>query len=223
MLTDVLAPLGIRSTVTEPHEWDTALAEQPDGPPGLITVNALRWRMLADRYEPLREANGYTTTATLRRVVEDHVQRGGALLSVHTSCICFDDWPAWGDMLGASWDWERSFHPVLGDDVEVHDQVHHTTFMVTDELYHCLHVSDPGRHVLATARLPHDSFIQNPPPAGPSGVGEMHPVLWRRTHGAGRVVVDTLGHDHRSLGHPGHVRALRAAVEWAVEGLLPAV
>ena len=41
ILADVLAPLGIRSDVAEPHVWDTALEELPDGPPGLVTVNAL--------------------------------------------------------------------------------------------------------------------------------------------------------------------------------------
>ena len=118
ILADVLAPLGIRSDVAEAHDWDKALEELPDSPTGLITVNALRWRMLADRYDHLRDANGYTTTSTLRRAIACHVQRGGALLSLHSICICFDDWPEWGATLGASWDWQTSFHPVLSDHVE---------------------------------------------------------------------------------------------------------
>ena len=216
MLADLLAPLGIRSEVAEPHEWDTALEQLPDGPPGVITVNALRWRMLSDRYDHLRDANGYTTTLALRRAISDHMARGGVLLSLHTSCICFDDWPEWGAMLGASWDWHTSFHPVLSDDVEVHVLTSGSTFTVTDELYHSLHVSDPDREVVVAARLPRNSFIQNHPPAGASGVGEWHPVMWRRTHGTGRVVVDTLGHDDRSMSHPVHLEALRSAVQWAV-------
>ena len=172
--------------------------------------------MLADRYDHVRDANAYTTTSTLRQAISGHVQRGGALLSLHSGCICFDDWPEWGATLGASWDWHTSFHPVLSDHVGVHDLGSGTTFTVMDELYHALRVTDAGREVLVTARLAADSLIENHPPGGAMGVGEWHPVMWRRTHRTGRVVVDTLGHDDRSMSHPAHVEALRSAVRWAV-------
>lgn len=217
MLADVLAPHGIGTVVAAPEQWEDAIAAHVPGD-GLLTFNALRWRMLADRYDALRAAESYASTPALHRAVEDHLAAGGALLSLHTSCICFDDWPGWAEILGAAWDWDRSFHPVRGD-VHVHDLVHDTRFTVNDELYHGLGVSDPAREVLAVASVPRDSFVQNTAPVGASGVGDVHPVLWRRRHGRGRVVVDTLGHDHLSLGHPAHRRALGAAIEWAVAGV----
>lgn len=221
MLAELLAPLGIETDIAAPDRWEAAIAGHPGPGVGMITFNALRWRMLAERYGAQREADAYLSTPTLRRFVDDHLEAGGGLLSIHTSCICFDDWSAWADILGAGWDWDRSFHPVLADGVEVQSLLDGSTFTATDEVYHGLHVTDPDRHVVATATVPLDSFILNPPPLGAEGLGDAQPVIWTRRHGTGRVVVDTLGHDHRSLGLHDHRRILLTAVQWATGTVEP--
>lgn len=213
VVAPVLDPLGVTSSVVEPEAWETALADVSDV--ALLTVNALRWRMLAPRYEALRADHAYLTSPTLRAAVDELLARGCGLLSLHTGCICFDDWPQWGAILGATWDWDHSFHPLHGDQVALKDAVTGRRSVVSDELYHDLAVL-AEREVLATATLPAGLIPINPPPLGPGLTGDEQVVMWRRRHGDGRVVVDTLGHDHHSLDDPTHADALRAAVAWAV-------
>ena len=215
ILAEMLVPLDITTEIVAPDQWESAIDARA-GDLGLITVNALRWRMLAERYHQHRDTESYTTTASLQNFIEQHLLHGGAVLSMHTSCISFDDWPNWAEILGAVWDWDRSFHPLLGTEVHVHDVLHHTRFTLTDELYHGLQIKDPDRDVLATASTPADAVVANPPPMGVTAVGGSHAVVWQRKHGPGRVVVDTLGHDHRSLSDVNHQRVLLAALKWAV-------
>lgn len=119
-----------------------------------------------------------------------HVEAGGTLLVLHLSIGLFpgdDDWEA---MVGGRWIWEVSGHPPHGEfEVEPADG---EPFRIADEAYAHLR-RRPGSEVLATHRHGTD--------------GEPHPLVWRRDHGAGRVVVDLLGHDAGSLAHPDH-RAL---------------
>lgn len=216
VLAPVLEPAGVRTMVADLPDWEDALSDlaHMDGI-DLVTVNALRWQMTAPRYDALRADNAYASTSALREGIVSHLTRGGGLLALHTACICFDDWPQWGDILGASWDWDRSFHPLHGNQVALKDSVTGRRSTITDELYHDLAVH-ADREVLATATLPEGLVAINLPPAGPGLTGEAQAVMWRRVHGGGRVVVDTLGHDRDSLADATHADALRAAVAWAL-------
>jgi type 1 glutamine amidotransferase len=70
-------------------------------------------------------------------------------------------------------------------------------FEVIDEAYHDLCHADDCT-VLATVTIDD----------GPQ------PVAWIRRHGAGRVAIDALGHDARSLDHPGHRALLNDMLAW---------
>ena len=72
-------------------------------------------------------------------------------------------------------------------------------FVVVDEVYRSLD-EEPGIVALLTA----------------DADGHRHPVLWAREVGKGRVVVDTLGHDHSSVEHPTHRTVIRRAATWAL-------
>ncbi|MEZ5373290.1 MAG: ThuA domain-containing protein [Microthrixaceae bacterium] len=173
--------------------------------PDLVAVLALRWTMTADRYAPLRDRWAYSPPPATREALVDHVERGGGLLAMHTACICFDDWPGWGDLLGASWAWGRSSHPPVGScRVSPTGANHEITsgleaFTIEDEVYASLD-QRPGAGPLLT--VAHDGVDQ--------------PVLWARTRGAGRVVVDTLGHSPESLRHPTHQLLIRRSARWAL-------
>ena len=212
-LAELLTPLGVESTIVAPADWEHALRNL-DGAE-LVTVNALRWTMGAERYAAQREEHRYRTTVALRTALDAQLAEGRALLSLHTGCICFDDWPGWGALLGAAWSWDRSYHPAISDEVEVHDTIRNDRFMLTDELYHALRVTS-GRDVLAAATLPVGLPPLHMPTSGDGRTGISQSVLWRSHHGLGRVVVDTLGHGPESLRHPQHARMLVAAVDWAL-------
>ena len=203
-LSDVLAPLGIESRI-EP-DLDAGLASLATNPVDLITVNALRWEMIGEKYDPYRESEAYSPPAATRAALANHLETGGALLGLHTASICFSDWPEWSQILGGRWAWGTSFHPpperitVTPAERDGSDAL--PAFEVQDELYTDLTL-EPGAEVLAYGRS--------------EAMPKAQPVLWRHTVGPGRVIYDALGHDSASLLHPPHAKWLTESVAWALE------
>lgn len=200
IVADVLRGAGF--TVETVDSPDTAAQVLADTPPAVWVCNMLRWRMLAPKYDELRADFAYATTPRVRTAFERYVRQGGRLLALHAAPICFDDWPGWGDLLGARWDWELSSHPPLGE-MEVRVVAEHPItagidrFTITDEAY--------GRMVRAE---------DVEPLAVSSWEGEEHPMLWVRRVGEGLVVTSTLGHGRESFEHPTHRRLLRQAIRF---------
>jgi hypothetical protein len=155
--------------------------------------------MLDARYSDAIRAEWATTMAPeARGQIAGFVAGGGGLLALHTAVLCFDDWPAWPDLVGGTWVWGRSGHPPPGE-VPVHfDADHHLTaglgpVTLLDERYDGLDVQ-PAATVVATS----------------PGAGGKQPMVW--VHG--RTVTDVLGHDERSLTDPTHAEVLRRAIRW---------
>ena len=202
-LSNVLAPLGIESRI-EP-DLDAGLASLATDPVDLITVNALRWEMIGEKYDPYRDSQAYSPPAATRAALANHLATGGALLGLHTASICFSDWPEWSRLLGGRWVWGTSFHPpperitVTPVDRDGSDPL--PAFEVQDELYTDLTL-EPGAEVLAYGCSEAMPIAQ--------------PVLWRHTVGPGRVIYDALGHDSASLLHPPHAKWLTESVAWAL-------
>jgi uncharacterized protein len=215
-LTDVLEEAGhiVVGVTRHPHELPNAILRTA---PDVIVSHMLWWRMLADRYNDLRATWAYESAPLVRDALLRFVSDGGAFVALHTSTICFDDWPEWGDLLGASWNWERSFHPRLGpvsvrlasagSTNEAGEIVHGLTdFETIDEVY--MHLDVRGDvEPLAFAR----------PSDGP--VGDEHPILWGRRVGQGAVAQLGLGHDAVALGHPATAELVRRCVAWTVRSI----
>lgn len=205
-LVDLLTPDGVRSTVFDDPRAAIECLAADASVWDLVTVNALRWRMGADRFTEERERWAFELTDAEAAVVTSFVAGGGGLIALHAAVICFDAHPGWTATVGAAWDWDRSSHPPLGEmSVAATDigRRHPLTsdigdFDVVDEAYGFLDVDDDVEPLLTTAHG-----------------GAVHPLVWTRDVGAGRVVTDLLGHDGRSLAHPAHRRLLRRAATWA--------
>ena len=196
---------------------DAAAERLRDGDVDVFVVNALRWRMQGEAYDPWRDRWAYTTPDSTRDAITGFVAAGGGLVGNHTASICFDDWPEWGDVLGGAWAWGRSWHPPIGPvtvemtvGVTAHDEradagAHPVVsglparFVLADEVYGDLDLR-PGIEPLAHARRSPDDAPQ--------------PLVWTHRYGAGRVVYDGLGHDERSLNDPVHRRLICNAVRW---------
>lgn len=176
----------------------------------VVVINALRWRMLADQYQQWRDQWAFSPSPQARQAIVDFVHQGGGLVACHTAVICFDDWPQWGELLGGSWVWGTSSHPAPAPVVAhlvtpghpVLDGVDRLDMV--DEVYGDLAIA-PEITVLATARR-HDEDADQP-------------VVWTRTVGRGRVVVNGFGHDAASLCTPNHRRLLENAVTWCTPTL----
>lgn len=130
-----------------------------------------------------------------------HVEAGGDLVVVHLSTGLFPGDDAWEELVGARWLWDVSGHPPHGEFRVLIEPDELTTglgdFTIEDESYSRLRLGE-GSRVLASHR--HD----------PDGV--RHPLLFLRTRGAGRVIVDLLGHDGASFANPGHRVLLERAI-----------
>lgn len=127
---------------------------------------------------------------------------------MHTTPICFDDWPQWGDVVGGAWQWGVSSHPPLGPvsvavipGHPVVEGLPHRLELV-DEIYGDLDMRDDVEVFLRARR--HDD--DRPQPVG-----------WIHRFGRGRVVYDGLGHDVASLSDLGHRRLIVQAVDWVAK------
>ena len=200
-LAAILRESGVSSTATD--DLEGGIAELATGRFAMVTVNALRFGMRAERYAEQRARWAYSLPARSRAALRDFVAGGGALLAIHTAAVSFDDWPEWRTVVGGAWDWSRSAHPPLGAmRVSVPPSDHPIVaglenFEVIDEAY---------------------GFLDLMPDVVPLAVsahgGADHPLLWARRFGRGRVVYDALGHDARSYAHPTHAELLRRAARW---------
>lgn len=202
-LAGVLEPAGVESEITE--DLDAGLARLAgDATYDLVTVYALRWRMLHPMFDGARERWAFTLSESGREALRGHLARGGGLLAVHTAAICFDDWPEWGEIVGAAWNWERSTHPPPRTlEIDVRTGAHPIVagverFAIEDELYSFLDWQ-PDAEALMTCRYR----------------GEDQALLAARPREAGRVVYDALGHDIASLSQPAHQTILRRSARWA--------
>ena len=183
-------------------------AEALESGPGALVVDGLWWQMDGEAYDRWRPDQGYSPSAATRSALVEYVRSGGGLLAMHTAVICFDDWSAWGDVLGGAWQWGVSSHPPLGA-VEAHIVAEHPvvaglppTFELIDEVYGDLSMHDDV-DVLAVAPR-HDADVDQP-------------VVWTHRFGSGRVVVDTFGHAPDSVGHPDHARLVVQGLNWTLE------
>lgn len=173
-----------------------------------LIFDGLWWRMLGDAYDQWRDRYGYSPSAATRAALIAYVHDGGGLLALHTAPINFDDWPAWGDVVGGAWQWGVSSHPAPRTSpvriVADHPIVAgiDSPFTITDEIYGDLAVRDDVE-VLAVGNR-HDGDADQP-------------VVWTHHYGAGRVVYDALGHDALSIRHPDHARLITQALAWVTE------
>jgi uncharacterized protein len=201
-----LNQVGIESEITD--DIEAGLEQLATGCFHLLTINALRWNMEAEKYDPYRDEWRFCLSASGRKIIDDFVSNGGGLIGLHTASICFEDWPTWSHILGAAWDWGHSFHPPAGAvDVIINDSAHPLTkglpdFSIDyDEIYHQLKMETDVKCLLSAKANDDD---------GPQ------PLLWARDYGQGRVVYDALGHDANSVNHPLHSTILKRAARWVL-------
>lgn len=193
--------------VTHPDQAAGLLRGEGDDAIDALVVDGLWWRMSGDAYDQWREEFGYSPSQYTRDTLCSFVADGGGMLAVHTTSICFDDWPEWGDVVGGAWQWGVSSHPPVGPVtarvVDSHPVVDGLPAELTlrDEVYGDMAVRD-GVQVLAVAkRNEHDAD---------------QPVVWTHSYGNGRVVFDGFGHDSDSLSQTHHAQLLGQALTWVM-------
>lgn len=201
-LVDVTGAAG--HDVTRCSDPDDGARLLDDGRFDVLVLHGLWWRMLDQAYDAWRDDYAYTTPEATRRALAEFVRNGGGMVALHTAPVCFDDWPEWGEVLGASWNWGVSGHPPYGP-VQARVIADHpvvdglaATIALDDEIYGGLDMHTV--YVLATARRTPDDTDQ--------------PVIWAHRYGEGRVVFDGFGHNAASISHTDNARVIRQAIDW---------
>lgn len=171
---------------------------------GLLLVNALHWSMVQhEKYAADRAQWAFHMSGAQIAAIDKFVCGGGRLFVLHVGTICWDTQPLWREIMGGGWQWGRSHHPPLGRiGVELTTagmalSGGSSRFELEDEAYHNLDPA-PDCRILATCAI--DEGDQ--------------PVAWVRCYGKGRVAVDALGHDARSLSEPGHAALIGGLLRW---------
>jgi type 1 glutamine amidotransferase len=221
----------LRRILTATGKFDVRVVEEPS------TVTA---KVLAGYDAVLVDYVGPRWGEPAEAAIDAFVKGGKGLIVVHGSSYPFGvrevlgdrapkpkffekPWPAWGEMVGATWTenprtghgkrhafevkWLDGAHPIAAGMAP--------SFWITDELYHLFQMK-PGVKVIADAM---DAKEMN-------GTGKREPILWVREYGKGRVFHTALGHDMTAQMAPGFITTLARGTEWAATGavtLPPAV
>ncbi|TKT03412.1 ThuA domain-containing protein [Streptomyces lasalocidi] len=156
--------------------------------------------------------SGDVLTPAGRDRLAAYVEDGGAFVGVHAAACTEEDWPYYGELLGARFARHPEYQP--GRAV-VEDRDHPATrnlppvWEFTDEWYDFR--TNPRARVRVLLGADEASYDGG-------GMGEDHPLAWTREQGAGRVFYTALGHAAEAYRDPAFLAHLRGGLDWAVGG-----
>ncbi|MFF4709141.1 ThuA domain-containing protein [Streptomyces sp. NPDC001288] len=164
-----------------------------------------------DRYAAVvfLSTSGEILTPRGRARLAAHVEAGGGFAGVHAAACTEDDWPYYGELLGARFDRHPAYQPGR---VLVEDAGHPATRRLppvwdfTDEWYDFR--DSPRGRVRVLLRADESSYEGG-------AMGEDHPLAWCREQGAGRVFFTALGHAPEAYRDPDFLAHLHGGLAWA--------
>ena len=138
-----------------------------------------------------------------------YVKDGGNIVALHFACSSFQEWKAYGELLGRTWVKGVGGHGPYGEfTVNIKAADHPVTkglkdFTTEDELY---------------AKLSGDAEIEVLATADSEWSGKTEPIVFAKTYGKGRVLQNVLGHGIDSKRNENYQQLLVRCVEWAATG-----
>ena len=146
---------------------------------------------------------------------------GKGFIGIHSAAITFTQWPAYGEMLGGSFDehpWNTFEAPIVVEDAAFPGmQSFAPSFTLTDEIYQIKMFSRANTRVLM--RLdPSKLDLKNP---RVHRTDRDFAVAWAKMYGKGRVFYTTLGHVEANWDRPEMQAMVTGAIKWAL-GLVDA-
>lgn len=183
--------------------------------------------------------NGEEWPAEVKTAFEKYMNDGGGLVAIHAANNSFGGWQAWRAMIGLGW-WDAK----TGDRITLEDDgklvrtpkgqgigpghgpqwpyeltVREATHPVLegmpakwkhaqDELYQGQRGPAQDMHILVSAFADKEK----------KGSGTNEPMVWWIPVGKGRSFVTLLGHDAKSIAHPGSVDMICRGTEWVATG-----
>jgi type 1 glutamine amidotransferase len=149
------------------------------------------------------------------------VKNGGAFVGIHSTANTFQDFPPFGEMLGANYDrrpWRTKENPQTKVTVKVVDRSHPATqhlgssFEIADDIYQYRNF-DRSKVQLLLSLDPASLDLTSP---------KMNredadlPVAWAKSHGKGRVFYTALGDWEPTWKDPRYRVHLIQGIQWAM-------
>ena len=151
----------------------------------------------------------------------DWVSAGGAFVGIHSTANTYQEFPAFGEMLGAYYDrrpWRTKDHPQTRVRVKVNDGSHPSTrhlrgsFEIADDIYQ-FKSFDRNKVQLLLSLDPASLDLTRP---GVNRADEVLPVAWAKSHGEGRVFYTALGDWDETWKDQGYRKHLIEGIRWAM-------
>jgi uncharacterized protein YbaP (TraB family)/type 1 glutamine amidotransferase len=154
------------------------------------------------------------------------VRSGGAFVGIHSTANTYQNFPAFGEMLGARYDrrpWRTPQNPQTKVRIKVDDPRHPATrhlgdaFEIADDIYQFKDFDRENVHLLLS--LDPSSLDLSAPKMNRE---DRHlPVAWARTFGAGRVFYTALGDWEETWADPRFRLHLLQGILWAMHRQAP--
>jgi hypothetical protein len=157
-------------------------------------------------------ADGPVTDAHAAAIAGMHafLDRGGGVLAVHVGGSNLVGMPDWEAATGMKWVNEVSMHPALGPS---HVLVHPERHAIAAPLHDFDLIDERYCHL----RLAPDVF----PFVSHEHEGTNEPLVWARSFGKARIVVDALGHGVESYDSSEHHELIQRSLLWLTGTLSP--
>jgi len=142
---------------------------------------------------------------------------GKGFIGIHSAAITFTAWPAYGEMLGGSFDehpWGTFAAPVIVEDPAFPGmKTWPSAFTITDEIYQIKDFSRSSTRVLL--RLDASKLALDNPRVHRQD--RDFAVAWARMYGRGRVFYTTLGHVEANWDRPEMQAMIVDAIKWTLQ------
>ncbi len=173
----------------------------------LLVLMGMHWTGWEGRYRSPSDVH--------RRNFEKYVQSGRPILAAHGAIASYDDWPAFGELVGFSWAWGTTSHSLIAEhEIQVLRTGHPiveglSNYRVVDELYYDIRITT-GLEVQVHAQA--------------EWSGRKLPMIMTaqagRISGAGKTTYLANGHDVRSFESPAMRKLWVNAVRWSLEEMM---
>ena len=188
--------------------------------PNINPAEFAKYDAIVCNYTSYPKIEGHRWPAATEKAFLDYIAAGHGFVLFHAASTAWGDWPEFGDLIGLTWQKDKSTGKNISGHgaqhafvISIVDKTHPVTqgmadFQhVKDELYHrqLLH---PTGHVLAT------TFSDK----ARNGSGTNEPMVVVTELGKGRAFHCAMGHDPNPMGGVGFRTLMLRGTEWAASG-----
>lgn len=151
----------------------------------------------------------------------DWVRNGGAFTGIHSTANTFQNYPPFGEMLGAYYDrrpWRTKENPQTTVRIRIEEKDHPATrhfggsFEISDDIYQFKNFDPAAVHLLLS--LDPASLDRTNPKVNQHD--QQLPVSWTKSYGNGRVFYTALGDWEPTWKHPGYRTHLVKGIQWTM-------